>query len=176
MTDPRVITASRVEEDAQYEVGLRPRILDDYIGQDRVRENLQVAVRIAGDGQVDADPVGTAGEFFPVLEKRSRQLAGSLSGGEQQMLALARALLARPRLLMVDEISMGLAPIIVSQLFDILRSRAAEGLSILLVEQYVDAALGLADYAYVLERGEVVDVGEPTDIRSGGLIDAYLGG
>ena len=71
---------------------------------------------------------------------------------------------------------MGLAPIIVGQLFDILRERAGAGMSILLVEQYVDTALELADYAYVLDRGEIVDVGEPADVRSGGLVAAYLGG
>jgi len=141
-----------------------------------VRENLQVAVQLASSAAADVDPVDAAAEFFPVLEARARQLAGSLSGGEQQMLALARALLAQPRLLMVDEISMGLAPIIVEQLFDILRERASSGLSILLVEQYIDAALGLADFAYVLERGEIVDVGQPEDVRAGGLVEAYLGG
>jgi branched-chain amino acid transport system ATP-binding protein len=141
-----------------------------------VRDNLQVAVQLASSAADEVDPVSAAAEFFPVLKPRAKQLAGSLSGGEQQMLALARALLAQPRLLMVDEISMGLAPIIVEQLFDILRERAAAGLSILLVEQYIDAALGLADFAYVLERGEIVDVGQPEDVRSGGLVEAYLGG
>jgi branched-chain amino acid transport system ATP-binding protein len=141
-----------------------------------VRDNLQVAVQLASSAAAEIDPVDGAAEFFPVLKERAKQLAGSLSGGEQQMLALARALLAQPRLLMVDEISMGLAPIIVEQLFDILRERAAAGLSILLVEQYIDAALGLADFAYVLERGEIVDVGQPEDVRSGGLVEAYLGG
>ena len=143
-----------------------------------VRDNLQVAARMAaglGAGS-GADPVEAAGEYFPVLRDRQRQLAGSLSGGEHQMLALARALLFEPRLLMVDEISMGLAPIVVAQLFDILRQRSAAGMSLLLVEQYVDAALELADFAYVLDRGEIVDVGQPADVRSGGLVAAYLGG
>ena len=143
-----------------------------------VRDNLQVAARSAsGIGAApEGDPVGAAGAFFPVLRERQRQLAGTLSGGEQQMLALARALLFEPRLLMVDEISMGLAPIVVEQLFDILKQRAAAGMSVLLVEQYVDAALELADFAYVLDRGEIVDVGQPADVRAGGLVAAYLGG
>ena len=92
------------------------------------------------------------------------------------MLALARALMAQPKLLMVDEISMGLAPKIVAQLFEALRSRAALGVSVLLVEQYVEAALELADYVYVMDKGAVVDVGEPSDMRHGSLASAYLGG
>jgi branched-chain amino acid transport system ATP-binding protein len=137
-----------------------------------VQENLEMCVYAVGD---DVDPVGGAVARFPVLGQRLRLAAGSLSGGEQQMLALARALLSRPKLLMVDEISMGLAPIIVQQLFDTLRERAAAGTSLLLVEQYVDAALELADYVYVLEKGRIVDVGEPADVRQGGLVSAYLG-
>ena len=81
------------------------------------------------------------------------------------MLALARAIMARPRLLMVDEISMGLAPIVVEHLFDALRTIAATGASLLLVEQYVEAALELADYVYVMDKGAIVDVGEPSDMR-----------
>jgi branched-chain amino acid transport system ATP-binding protein len=137
-----------------------------------VRENLDMASSFADV----ADPVGEATQLFPVLGNRLRQTAGSLSGGEQQMLALARALMARPRLLMVDEISMGLAPIIVGQLFDALRAIAASGTSLLLVEQYVETALDLADYVYVMEKGSLVDVGEPADMRAGNLAAAYLGG
>ncbi|HZU78286.1 MAG TPA: ABC transporter ATP-binding protein [Acidimicrobiales bacterium] len=137
-----------------------------------VQENLEM-VSYTVTGEVDA--VTGARQLFPVLGQRLKQLAGSLSGGEQQMLSLARALLARPRLIMVDEISMGLAPIIVQQLFDALRERAQSGMSILLVEQYVDAALDLADFVYVLDKGRVVDVGEPADVREGGLVSAYLG-
>ncbi len=137
-----------------------------------VAENLEM-VRTAVAGGVD--PVGGAVELFPVLGSRLRQTAGSLSGGEQQMLALARALLCRPRLLLVDEISMGLAPLVVDRLFEALRDRAAAGTPILLVEQYVEAALELADFVYVLDKGRVVDVGEPADIRRGGLLGAYLG-
>jgi len=137
-----------------------------------VQENLEMCAYAVGE---DVDPVGGAVSRFPVLGQRLRVAAGSLSGGEQQMLALARALLSRPKLLMVDEISMGLAPIIVQQLFDTLRERAAAGTSLLLVEQYVDAALELADYVYVLEKGRIVDVGEPADVRQGALVSAYLG-
>jgi branched-chain amino acid transport system ATP-binding protein len=138
-----------------------------------VRENLEMCRYAVGE---EVDPVVGAVELFPALAGRLRQLAGTLSGGEQQMLALARALLSEPRLLMVDEISMGLAPLIVAQLFDRLRERAEAGTSLLLVEQYIDAALDLADYVYVLDKGRVVDVGEPVDVRRGGLVSAYLGG
>jgi branched-chain amino acid transport system ATP-binding protein len=92
------------------------------------------------------------------------------------MLSLARAIMSRPRVLMVDEISMGLAPIIVSQLFDALKTIAASGASLILVEQYVEAALELADYVYVMEKGCVVDVGESADMAAGSLAEAYLGG
>ena len=114
--------------------------------------------------------------LFPALASRLDQFAGTLSGGEQQMLALARALMMRPRLLMLDEISMGLAPLIVNQLFDAVRRLARRGVTILLVEQYVEAALELADYAYVLDKGRVVDVGESCDLREAGLASTYMGG
>jgi branched-chain amino acid transport system ATP-binding protein len=133
----------------------------------------------SGDGDHDGGGSGSVDEataLFPVLGNRLRQTAGSLSGGEQQMLSLARAIMARPRLLLVDEISMGLAPIVVGQLFDALRALAAQGASLLLVEQYVEAALDLADYVYVLDKGSIVDVGEPNDMRAGNLAAAYLGG
>jgi len=138
-----------------------------------VRENLEMAAAAINDG---TDPVDQGIQLFPALGSRLRQLSGSLSGGEQQMLALARALMAEPKLLMVDEISMGLAPIIVGQLFEALRERAAAGVSLLLVEQYVEAALELADYVYVMDKGAIVDVGEPADMRRGALASAYLGG
>jgi branched-chain amino acid transport system ATP-binding protein len=138
-----------------------------------VRENLEMAEAAVTEA---TDPVAEGIVLFPALSSRLRQLAGSLSGGEQQMLALARALMAQPKLLMVDEISMGLAPLIVAQLFDALRQRAAAGMSLLLVEQYVEAALGLADYVYVMDKGSIVDVGEPSDMRHGSLASAYLGG
>jgi branched-chain amino acid transport system ATP-binding protein len=145
-----------------------------------VRENLEMAAegsagRTGGTG-ADRSAIDEATEMFPVLGDRLRQTAGSLSGGEQQMLALARAIMARPRLLMVDEISMGLAPIVVGHLFEALRTIAASGASLLLVEQYVETALELADYVYVMDKGVIVDVGEPNDLRESNLAAAYLGG
>ncbi len=134
-----------------------------------VRENLEMAADGTHGRGNGADSGGSAideaTEMFPVLGNRLRQTAGSLSGGEQQMLALARAIMARPRLLMVDEISMGLAPIVVGHLFEALRKIAATGASLLLVEQYVETALELADYVYVMDKGVIVDVGEPNDMR-----------
>ena len=138
-----------------------------------VRENLLMASSTLGAA---IDPVEEGVSLFPVLANRLGQVSGSLSGGEQQMLALARALMAKPKVLMVDEISMGLAPLIVGQLFDTLRARVAAGISLLIVEQYVEAALGMADYGYVMDKGVIVDVGEPEDLRRRGLISAYLGG
>ncbi|HLI54989.1 MAG TPA: ABC transporter ATP-binding protein [Acidimicrobiales bacterium] len=140
-----------------------------------VAENLSMAsyARVAGQS---GSIIDQAVELFPVLGQRLSQQAGTLSGGEQQMLALARALVTRPRLLMLDEISMGLAPLVTAELFERIRSSAAAGTSMLLVEQYVDAALELADYAYVLEKGRIVDMGEPADLQSSAaLTDAYLG-
>lgn len=140
-----------------------------------VAENLSMAsyARLPGSpGSI----IDQAVALFPVLGERLTQPAGTMSGGEQQMLALARALVTRPRLLMLDEISMGLAPLITAQLFDTIRASAAAGTTMILVEQYVDAALELADYVFVLEKGRLVDMGEPADVRaSAALADAYLG-
>jgi branched-chain amino acid transport system ATP-binding protein len=145
-----------------------------------VRENLEMAAEGAqGRGNESTSDLGAieeATEMFPVLGNRLRQTAGSLSGGEQQMLSLARAIMARPRLLMVDEISMGLAPIVVGHLFEALGKIAATGASLLLVEQYVETALELADYVYVMDKGVIADVGEPNDMRASNLAAAYLGG
>ena len=138
-----------------------------------VQANLEMASYGLDHG---VDVPAEAGRLFPALQSRMAQLAGTLSGGEQQMLALARALLSRPRLLMLDEISMGLAPIIVSQLFAAVKEMAIAGATVLIVEQYVQAALELADYVYLLDKGRVVDLGEPADMQETGVLASYLGG
>jgi branched-chain amino acid transport system ATP-binding protein len=138
-----------------------------------VQANLSMARSTAEAG---TDVTARAIELFPPLASRLGQLAGTMSGGEQQMLAMARTLVAKPKLLMLDEISMGLAPIIVRQLFDAVRTMKASGATVLLVEQYVQAALELADYVYVLDKGRLADVGEPGDVREAGLATSYLGG
>jgi branched-chain amino acid transport system ATP-binding protein len=117
----------------------------------------------------------TAFERFPQLAKRRGQRAGTMSGGEQQMLAMSRALVADPAILLLDEISMGLAPIIVSELYDLVHQLAAEGITILLVEQLATTALRVADFAAVLSQGRIVAVGEPQDL-AGQMSAAYLGG
>jgi branched-chain amino acid transport system ATP-binding protein len=115
-------------------------------------------------------------ETFPRLRERLSQRAGTLSGGEQQMLALSRAFLAQPRLLLMDEISMGLAPRIVEQLFESVADLRAHGMTIVLVEQYLTYALRLADICYVLAKGRIEFVGEPSELRgSEALASSYLG-
>ncbi|MBL8117564.1 MAG: ABC transporter ATP-binding protein [Anaerolineae bacterium] len=115
-------------------------------------------------------------ERFKRLNERRHQKAGSMSGGEQQMLAVGRALMARPRLLMLDEPSMGLAPLLVTEVFSIIADIKEQGIPILLVEQNARKALQIADYAYVLERGEIVHEGRADQLRADpAIISAYLG-
>jgi len=112
---------------------------------------------------------------FPVLGDRRRQMAGTLSGGEQQMLALSRALVSEPQILLLDEISMGLAPLIVASLYEVVAQLATEGITILIVEQFARTALAVADYAAVMTQGRIAAVGEPADVEDF-VQEAYLGG
>jgi len=143
-----------------------------------VRENLLAGAytRLGRDRRgVEADLEALLGRF-PILGNRAAQLAGTLSGGEQQMLAIARALMARPRVLMMDEPSLGLAPMLVEQIFEIILTLNREGLTVLLVEQNARMALGVAHRAYVLEQGRVAFQGTAADAAADAAIGrAYLG-
>lgn len=116
-------------------------------------------------------------EIFPVLQERRKQLAGTLSGGEQQMLAIGRGLMAKPRLILLDEPSLGLAPLLVQSLFEVIASLREAGKTVLLVEQNAKAALRLADRAYVIETGSIALEGEATELLNDQRVhEAYLGG
>jgi len=131
----------------------------------RVDETLRLACAMAGIGRTEADArVADAYAIFERLYERRAQLAGTLSGGEQQMLAIARGLIMKPRLLMIDEMSQGLAPTIVQALFGIVRSLPEQGVSVLIVEQFVTHALAVASRAYVLEKGEVAFTGKAAEL------------
>ncbi|TMK78229.1 MAG: ABC transporter ATP-binding protein [Actinobacteria bacterium] len=139
-----------------------------------VRENLQMA---AYTTESMNGALARVHGLFPVLKQRRDQIAGTLSGGEQQMLSLARSIITQPKLLMVDELSLGLAPRLVAQLFDTLEKIKRDGTTILLVEQYVRYALRLADIVVILHKGRVAFIGEPGELaHEGKLVDAYLGG
>ncbi len=142
-----------------------------------VRENLEMGAYIRRDtAGVQAD-MERAYELFPILRERSAQPGGTLSGGEQQMLAIARALMSRPRLLMMDEPSMGIAPILVARIFETVRTRLrAQGVTVLLVEQNANAALRMSDRGYVLETGRIALAGTgPELLRDPRVRAAYLG-
>jgi len=140
-----------------------------------VLENLQMGAFLTGGGK--KEDYERVYSLFPLLHERRNQLAGTLSGGEQQMVAMARALIGRPRLLMVDEPSLGLSPVLIEELYSRLRLlNEVEGLTVLLVEQYVDLALGAAGHAYVLEKGEIVLSGPARELHSHPeVVSAYVG-
>ena len=141
-----------------------------------VQENLDMGAFSRKGGDIEGD-MERVFEQFPRLKERRRQIAGTLSGGEQQMLAMGRALMSNPKLLMLDEPSMGLAPILVEQIFDIIKELHKAGTTILLVEQNAQAALSVADRGYVLETGKIVTTGTGAELlASPALKKAYLGG
>ena len=141
-----------------------------------VQENLEMGAYTRPSSEV-ADSIADIYDRFPRLKERYKQTAGTLSGGEQQMLAMGRALMSKPKLLMLDEPSMGLAPILVEQIFDIIKELNKAGTTILLVEQNAQMALSIADRGYVLETGRVVSTGTGAELLNDDAVrKAYLGG
>ncbi|MGN1004704.1 MAG: ABC transporter ATP-binding protein [Oscillospiraceae bacterium] len=141
-----------------------------------VEENLEMGAYTRPNNEVN-DSLALVYEQFPRLKERRKQVAGTLSGGEQQMLAMGRALMSKPKLLMLDEPSMGLAPILVDQIFEIIHSLHQAGTTILLVEQNAQMALSVADRGYVLETGHIVNSGEGKALLEDESVKkAYLGG
>jgi len=141
-----------------------------------VEENLRLGYYSQRKAPGYTEALDRAFRFFPKLKERRNQAAGTMSGGEQQMLAMARSLMSRPKLLVIDEMSLGLAPIIVEQLFDILEEVNREGTAALVVEQFVNMALGHTNRAYVLSRGQVALEGPSRQLRDDPeLLASYLG-
>ena len=141
-----------------------------------VQENLEMGGYTRPAGEIEAS-LANVYERFPRLKERYKQVAGTLSGGEQQMLAMGRALMSKPKLLMLDEPSMGLAPILVEKIFDIIAELHAAGTTILLVEQNAQMALSIADRAYVLGTGKITMSGSASDVLADDRVRAaYLGG
>jgi branched-chain amino acid transport system ATP-binding protein len=137
-----------------------------------VEENL----RISTPPWVKPASFDTAFNAFPILKERRKQIAGTLSGGQQQMLALARASLSQASVVLVDEASMGLAPVMVDVIFEALHALAALGISLLIVEQYVKRALAMADSVYLMKKGAVTHAGHPATLEESDLMAEYLGG
>lgn len=141
-----------------------------------VRENLEMGSFIRNDKAEIAKDMETVYGYFPRLKERSRQLAGTLSGGEQQMLAMARALMSRPKIILMDEPSMGLSPLLVKEIFRIIKILHESGITVLLVEQNAKMALSIADRAYVLETGSITMSGRACDMLADDNVrKAYLG-
>lgn len=140
-----------------------------------VLENLEMGAYQRKDKNVQED-IQNVMKRFPILEERQTQLAGTLSGGQQQMLAIARALLSKPKLLLLDEPSMGLAPLIVAEIFNIIKEIRNGGTTVLLVEQNAKQALKIADYGYVMETGKIIIDGPAGDLlEDERIVEAYLG-
>jgi branched-chain amino acid transport system ATP-binding protein len=142
-----------------------------------VEDNLFLGAYTRKDKEGIAEDLRNVYSLFPILDERKNQLAGTLSGGEQQMLAMGRALMAKPKIMLLDEPSMGLSPLLVREIFDIIRDINSQGVTILLVEQNAKMALGIADRAYVIETGKIVMSGTGAELlNSEDIKKAYLGG
>jgi len=140
-----------------------------------VMENLEMGAYHRNDKEIKKD-IEEVMSQFPILKERREQLGGTLSGGQQQMLAIARALLSKPKLILLDEPSMGLAPLIVADIFKMIREIKASGTTVLLVEQNAKQALKVADYGYVMETGKIIINGESNDLlEDTRIVEAYLG-
>ena len=141
-----------------------------------ITENLQMGAYIRSDKVGIADDIERMFNLFPRLRERKDQLAGTMSGGEQQMLAMARALMSQPKVLLLDEPSMGLSPIMVDKIFEVVRNVSAEGVTIVLVEQNAQRALGIADRGYVMDSGEITMTGPGKELLVNPKVrEAYLG-
>jgi branched-chain amino acid transport system ATP-binding protein len=166
---------------ATYEIARRGAVMvpegRQILGPLTVEENLRLGHRAAAErGGVIRDDMDEVFALFPILAERRHQIAGQLSGGQQQMLAIGRALMGRPRLLLLDEPSLGLGPAIVAQVFETLQRVHRRGLTMLLVEQNAKRALDATDYAYVIERGRLVHQGPSRQLQSDPVvIEHYLG-
>lgn len=168
------VTGKRPDELVRKGIALVPEGRSILAGM-TVLENLEMGAFHRKDSEVKRD-LEKVMDRFPILSERKSQLGGTLSGGQQQMLAIARALMSKPKLLLLDEPSMGLAPLIVQDIFQIVKEIKEEGTTVLLVEQNARQALKIADYAYVLETGKVVNKGPSKDLLEDSSIkEAYLG-
>ena len=141
-----------------------------------VLENLRIGAYLRKDKEVIEQDINYVYDLFPRLKERSWQLAGTLSGGEQQMLAVGRAVMTRPKLIMMDEPSLGLAPLVVKDIFKIIQTLKSTGMTVLLIEQNANAALHACDYAYVMETGRITTSGTGEELLASEAIqEAYLG-
>jgi branched-chain amino acid transport system ATP-binding protein len=173
--DGQDIVGQRVHEIARRGLALVPEGRGVF-PQLTIEENLAMGAYARTDGAAVASDIERAFTLFPRLKERRRQTAGTLSGGEQQMLAIARAMMSRPRLLLLDEPSMGLAPLMVEKIFEVIRAIAAEGVTLLLVEQNARLALEVSHRGYVLEGGVVTLAGEARSLLGDPRVrEAYLG-